>query len=207
MAFVETPRFPDDIAYGSSGGPEFKTFVFEGQSGIEQRYSTWSRHRGRYDVSYGIRDTTDMDTVRSFFYNMNGQATGFRFKDWADYTLTQEVIGTGDNAETQFGIRKTYTTGALSYVRRIFKPIATGLIVRVNGVVQVITTDYTVDTTTGIITFVSAPGIGLDIDVTCEFDVPVRFDTDIMAASHEGYLTESWGSIPLVEIILEDTAP
>ena len=205
MSFIETPRFPDDIAYGSSGGPEFRTFIFEGQSGIEQRYSTWSRHRLRYDVSYGIRNQTDMDTVRAFFYNMGGKAVGFRFKDWSDYSMTDMNIGTGDAAETQFGISKTYTSGAQTYVRRIFKPIGTGLVVKVDGVTQTITTDYTVDTTTGIITFVSPPGAALPITVTCEFDVPVRFDTDIMAASHEGYLTESWGSIPLVEIIIEDT--
>lgn len=205
MAFYETPRFPDDIAYGSSGGPEFRTFVFEGQSGIEQRYSTWARHRGRYDVSYGIRDQADMDTVRAFFYNMAGQAHGFRFKDWSDYTLTQEPIGTGDAATTEFGIIKTYTSGAQTYVRRIFKPIAAGLIVRVNGVVQTLTTDYSVDTTTGIITFVVAPGAALSIDVTCEFDVPVRFETDTMTASHDGFTTESWNSIPLVELIIEDT--
>lgn len=207
MAFYETPRFPDDIAYGSSGGPEFRTFIFEGQSGIEQRYSTWARHRARYDVSYGIRDTTDMDTVRAFFYNMNGRAHGFRFKDWADYTMTQEVIAQGDGLETQFGITKTYTAGAQTYVRRIFKPIGAGLIVRVSGVVQVLSTDYTIDTTTGIITFDpgSTPASMADIDVTCEFDVPVRFDTDTMSAAHDGFTTESWGSIPLIEIIIEDT--
>lgn len=202
MAFIETPRFPDDIAYGSSGGPEFKTFVFEGQSGIEQRHQAWSRHRSRYDVSYGIRDKTDMDTVRAFFYNMKGRANGFRFKDWGDYELTAEQIGTGDTTTTVFPITKTYTSGAQTYVRRIFKPVS-GIQVFVNGVLQTITTHYTIDLTTGIITFVSAPA-AVPITVTGEFDVPVRFDTDVLAASHEGYLTEAWGSIPLVEIIIEE---
>lgn len=206
MSFVETPRFPDDIAYGSAGGPEFKTFVFEGQSGIEQRHQAWSRHRLRYDVSYGIRDKSDMDTVRAFFYNMKGKATGFRFKDWGDYELVDENIGTGDGSETVFNITKTYTSGSETYVRRIFKPIASGLVVKVAGVTQTLTTDYTVNATTGVITFTAGgtPGMGEAVTVTCEFDVPVRFDTDRLSASHDGYLTESWGSIPLVEIIIED---
>lgn len=207
MSFIETPRFPDDIAYGSSGGPEFKTFIFEGQSGIEQRHQAWARHRHRYDVSYDIRDKDSMDTVRAFFYNVKGRATGFRFKDWSDYELTDENIGTGDGAETVFPITKTYTSGASTYVRRIFKPIASGLVVKVDGVTQTLTTDYTVNTTTGVITFTGGgtPGSGLAVTVTCEFDVPVRFDTDQLAAAHDGWLQESWGSIPLVEIIIEDT--
>lgn len=208
MSFVETPRFPDNIAYGSGGGPEFKTFVFEGQSGVEQRHQAWSRHRARYDVSYGIRDTTDMDTVRAFFYNMAGKAVGFRFKDWADYTLTDENIGTGDGVTTTFNITKTYTTGAETYVRRIFKPISTGFVVKVNGVTQTEGggNDYTIDYTTGIVTFNggSIPPNTEAVTVTGEFDVPVRFDTDRLSAAHEGFLQETWSSIPLVEIILED---
>lgn len=205
-AFLETPRFPDDISYGSGGGPEFKTYVFEGHSGVEQRHIAWTRDRARYDVAYGVRDNADMNVVRSFFYNCFGRATGFRFKDWADYTLNTEVIGTGDGVETVFPITKTYTTGALSYVRRIFKPVPGTIVVRVNGVTQTVTTHYTVDTTTGIITFTGGnePAMGHAVDVTCEFDVPVRFDTDSLKAVHEGFDTEQWGGIPLVEIILED---
>jgi uncharacterized protein (TIGR02217 family) len=198
--FIETPRFPDDIAYGSSGGPEFKTHVFEGHSGVEQRQAAWTVARGRWDVSYGIRDTADMDTVREFFYNCHGRASGFRFKDWSDYILTAENIGTGDASETAFQITKTYTTGSETYVRNIKKPIA-GIQVFVNGVLQTITTNYTIDTTTGIITFVSPPGDTLAITVTGEFDVPVRFDTDQLSAKHEGFETETWDSIPLIEIL------
>ena len=202
--FLETPRFPDDIAYGSSGGPEFKTYIFEGKSAIEQRHIAWSTARARYDVSYGIRDTADMDTVRAFFYTLMGRAIGFRFKDHSDHTLTDEQIATGDGTTTVFLITKTYAVGALSYVRRIFKPLAADLVVKVNGVTQTLTTDYTVDTTTGTITFVSPPTDTHPITVTCEFDIPVRFDTDIMKAAHEGFQSETWSSIPLVEIILED---
>jgi uncharacterized protein (TIGR02217 family) len=41
--------------------------------------------------------------------------------------------------------------------------------------------------------------------VTCEFDVPVRFDADELSSSMDRFLTESWSNIPLVEILLEDS--
>ena len=196
--FIETPRFPEDISYGSGGGPEFKTHVFT----VEQRQASWTVARARYDVSYGIRDVTDMDTVRAFFYNTAGKASGFRFKDWSDYMLTAENIGTGDTVETVFQITKTYTTGAETYIRNIKKPV-TGIEVYVDAVLQVEGggSDYTIDTTTGIITFNAAPGV-FAITVTGTFDIPVRFDTDFLMAKHDGFETEAWDAIPLIELLL-----
>lgn len=205
--FLETPRFPDDIAYGSAGGPGFKTFVFEGHSGIEQRNVAWSRARGKWNVAYGIRDKSAMDTVRALFYSVNGRAIGFRFKDWSDYELTNENIGTGDGTTRVFTIKKTYTSGALSYERRIFKPVS-ALTVKVNGVTKTVSTHYDIDYTTGILTFTlgNAPTNGHAVTVTGEFDVPVRFDTDELAAKHDSWENETWDSIPIVELLLEEPA-
>jgi uncharacterized protein (TIGR02217 family) len=206
LPFLETPRFPDNVSYGSSGGPGFKTFVFEGHTGVEARSIEWSIARARYNVSYGIRDKTDMDEVRAFFYAVRGRAVGFRYKDWGDYSLVDEEIGVGDGVKTTFNLIKTYEVGALSYVRRIFKPVPNTDVVRVNGVLRTPLTHYVLDTTTGVITFQpgSIPDVGHVIEVDCDFDVPVRFDTDNMDASHEGFITESWASIPLVEILQDD---
>lgn len=206
MAFIETPRFPDDISYGSAGGPSFKTYVFEGSSGLEQRNITWSEAKHRYDVSHGVKDKTDMDVIRAFFYNVSGRAHGFRFKDWGDYELLNENIGTGDGVVTTFLVTKKYVTGTSTYTRRIFKPISTGFEVRVNGVLKTAGSHYNLTASTGTIVFTAGniPGVGEAVTVTGEFDVPVRFDTDALASSHDGYLTESWGSIPIIELRLED---
>lgn len=199
--FVESPRFPESVSYGSSGGPEWKTFVWTGQSSDEQRQQNWVRARHRWNVSLGIRDTTQMDTVRAFFYNMRGRACGFRFKDWRDFQITTEEIGTGDTVETVFQITKTYTTGAETYVRDLKKIVAGTYSVYVNAVLQVEGggNDYTIDINTGIITFNSAPAAD-PITVTCEFDVPVRFDTDYMNPSEEGFTTEAWSNLSVIEL-------
>jgi uncharacterized protein (TIGR02217 family) len=69
-----------------------------------------------------------MDELTAFFYARRGPAYGFRFKDWNDYLLTQEVIAHGDGATTVFQITKTYTSAQAesgetdTYTRKITKP-------------------------------------------------------------------------------------
>lgn len=201
--FIETPRFPENIAEGSSGGPSFKTLIFAGFSGVEQRTMAWSKARAMYDVSYGIRDTEDMDIVRAFFYQCRAKAVGFRYKDWADYTLTDELIGEGNAVSTVFKIIKTYGE-TNPYVRRIYKPVDGTLTVTVGGSPVVEGAGVEVDYTMGTLTFDAPPADDAEILVSCEFDVPVRFDVDQMAASFENYQSENWGSIPLMELRFKD---
>ena len=199
IEFIESPRFPTNISIGSSGGPEFRTLVFEGQNGNEQRVVSWSRARASYDVGYGIRDTEDMDIVRSFFYEMRAKAVAFRYKDWADFQLVNEQIGTGNGVQTVFKITKKYgITNA--YTRRVFKPVSGTAVVTVNGGASSPTINYAL----GTVTFAVAPAAAAVIAITCEFDVPVRFDIDKMDSSFEAYQSETWGSIPLLEVRIVD---
>lgn len=201
-SFMESPRFPDNISYGSGGGPSFKTKIFESASGFEQRNVLWDEARAKYNVTQGIRSKEDMDTVLAFFYAVRGRATGFRFKDWADYQLVNEQIATGNSTLTAFNLTKVYAAGATSYTRRIYKPVSGTMVVTVNSNSQVEGTDYTVNYATGVITFTVPPATGHPIRVTCEFDVPARFDTDDINITHEDWQTESWSSIDIVELRL-----
>lgn len=201
-SFVETPRFPEDISYGSRGGPTFRTDVFTAQSGFEQRNVLWQDARCKYDVAHGIRDKDDMDTVLAFFYNMRGKATGFRFKDWSDYRLINGNIGTGDGSTTAFQVVKKYTVGSNTFTRNLYKLVTSTLSgVTVNGVAKTEGVDFTVNYNTGVITFSVAPGNTHAIVVgNVEFDVPARFDTDEMSVTLEAFELETWDSIPIVEI-------
>ena len=61
-------------------------------------------------------------------------------------------------------------------------------------------TNFTVDTTTGIVTFTTAPIAGTVLKAGFEFDVPVRFDTDqidtVLSFERQGTIN----SIPLIEV-------
>jgi uncharacterized protein (TIGR02217 family) len=65
------------------------------------------------------------------------------------------------------------------------------------GVEQV--AGWSVDTTTGLVTFSTAPALGVEV-TDFEFDVPVRFDTDHMAVTIETFRLHAWQQIPIVEL-------
>ena len=67
-----------------------------------------------------------------------------------------------------------------------------------NGVEQM--TGWSVDITTGSVTFNAAPGAGVAISAGFEFDVPVRFDTDTLDVTLDIERLGSITSIPLLEI-------
>lgn len=185
MAFP-TYRLPPDVEAGMQGGPAFYNVIQESISGKEQRVQVWAKCRGKWTVNYSVLDTEETSgtfrEVIALFKAHFGSLHPFPFKDWGDFQLTDELVGTGDAADTTFQIIKTYdpsqlilgSPGARTYVREIYLPLS-GLVVKVNNVTMTITTDYTISST-GLITLTSPPANGHTVKVTGEFDVPVRFD-------------------------------
>ena len=93
----------------------------------------------------------------------------------------------------------------LTFTRPIVKPVV-GTIgsVLVNGV-PVSSANWSLDCTTGILTFASghAPAASAAILITyLEFDVPCRFDIDILTVAQEDFNQEEWQGIKLVEVRL-----
>ena len=206
MAFHDT-RLPDDVERGAQGGPEFNTTVITLSSGFEKRNINWENTRASYDVGYGIQHKDDFSLVLEFFYARQGMAHSFRFKDWTDYQIgdpadaaTRQNIGTGTGSLDTFQIFKRYSSGGIDYDRDLTKIVSAGLQVYVNGVLQTITTHYTIDLLTGIITFVTPPPNTELVDVICEFDVPVRFDIDKMDVAATTFEAGSIPNIPIIEV-------
>jgi uncharacterized protein (TIGR02217 family) len=206
MAFHDV-RFPDNISRGARGGPERRTQIVELASGDEERNASWANSRRRYDVAYGIRRSDDLASVVAFFEARNGRLHGFRYKDWADYksglpsqpiTPTDQQIGTGNGSLKTFQLAKRYISGAQSWTRTIAKPVAGTVRIALGMVEQM--SGWTVDATTGVVTFTTAPGNGVIVRAGFEFDVPVRFDTDVLDVTLDIERLGSITSIPLLEI-------
>ena len=200
MSNFHEVRFPDAIAYGATGGPEYLTDIVILQSGFEQRNQSWDSARARYDVSTGIKNPTQAAEVISFFRARKGRAYGFRFKDWSDYRVTGQLIGTGNGTQTAFQLTKTYTSGGENETRPLKKPVSGTVKIYKDSILQ--SSGVTVDHTTGVVTFAAAPTAGVLITADCEFDVPVRFDTDRLAIRIQSHELFVWDQIPLIEIRL-----
>lgn len=209
MAFIETPRFPERIAYGALGGPGFNTTVVATASGRESRNANWQYPRHAWDVSQGLNSQADFETLRAFFLAVGqGKRNGWRFKDWADYTAAHSGAGAGVVSElttTTFQLVKRYTSGAQTLDRIISKPVAAGFELKDSGTTLTLTTDYTLNTATGIVT-TTAPRTAADLTWSGEFDVPMRFDVDelrarIVSRNPATGLIHEWDAIPVVEIL------
>lgn len=196
MSFHDV-TFPTDISYGSMGGPNYHTDIITTDAGHEKRNINWASARARYNVAHGVKTQAQLDTLIAFFRARKGRAYGFRFKDWSDYTLNTSILGTGDGSTTDFPIIKTYQSGGVSEQRRITRPIAASLTIRVNN--TPITNGIALQDL-GRLHFTTAPAVGSVISISGEFDVPVRFDTDQLIASLDDHGIYSWHDIPLIEV-------
>ena len=197
-AIFDEVRLPDDVERGATGGPMFKTTVITLSSGHEKRNQDWAETRGEWDIGYGIQTKENMTDVIKFFYARRGRARGFRFKDWSDFEMEKQAIGVGDSVNAIFQIYKRYTSGSVDYDRVLNKIVADTIEVYVNNVLQA-ANRYTINLNTGIITFLPGfiPG-PVPVAAACEFDVPVRFDTDKLGVSMQ---TFDAGSIPQINVV------
>lgn len=211
MAFHDV-RLPDDVERGAEGGPLFNTTVLELASGHEKRNINWSRARGFWNIGFGIRNKIDFSTVIAFFYAREGRAHSFRFKDWADFEMSRQVIGVTDASTLTFPLFKRYTSGSISYDRTLTKPLGNGGQAWINGVSQVVsysgtpaTTEVDINPLTGVITLgaTHAATNGLNIEIQTEFDVPVRFDTDQLNTTLETFDAGRTPDLSIVEVRTE----
>jgi uncharacterized protein (TIGR02217 family) len=201
-------RFPTSISRGSSGGPERRTDVVTTASGREERNARWATSRRHYNAGFGVKSLDDIQAVVAFFEERRGKLYAFRWKDHTDFkscaasalpAATDQSIGTGDGATTNFQLVKKYGSGTRDYLRVINAPVAGTLRVAVNGTV---TTQFTVNLQTGMITFNvgNSPAVGATITAGFEFDVPVRFDTDAININLSHFAAGDIPNIPLIEV-------
>lgn len=201
-------RFPTSIARGATGGPERRTDVVSTASGREERNSRWAHSRRTYNVGFGIKTVADLQNVIDFFEARRGRLHAFRFKDFVDFKscapqaspqATDQKLGIGTGSQASFQLVKHYGAPLRDYARNIHAPVAGSVIVAVNGVA---TTAFTLDVTTGVVTFNagSIPASGAIVTAGFQFDVPVRFDTDRISVNLSHFEAGEIPDVPLVEV-------
>ncbi len=200
MAFIDV-EFPREIAFGATGGPEWSTDIFSTFSGAEQRNQNRSHYLGRWDVGLVNKTETYTSTLIHFFNAVaKGRANSFRFVNLvnADNWAYDQPIGTGDGADTTFQLIKRYSSGGQTYDKTIYLPTSGTVTCKLNGT---LTTAFTVNTTTGVVTFSVAPGLGVAITASYEWCAHARFDTDHFTCTRLDPDIFSWPSIGIVELL------
>jgi uncharacterized protein (TIGR02217 family) len=175
MTFQETPRFPEKISFGATGGPTWRTEIAETGGGYEYTNRAYSQPLHTYDVSHAARREKIFAALRAFYMVQAGRAGGFRYKDWADYRCPDDA-GVGVFVlltSTTFQMYKRYTSGSGTWNRKITKPQQFPNAVSVVGGAGV-----SVSYTTGVVSVSS----GTPTAWSGEFDVPCRFVDDAMKA-------------------------
>jgi len=214
MAFLNV-LFPEHISYGSKGGQTWSTHVTRVGSGHEYRNQNWSLPLWKMDVSYGIKDFQDMMELRDFFNLTRGRTHSFRFSNPLDrssagtgtvydgsVTFADETLVPLDDGPDNFQFQLVRTYGGVTV--DVTLPRADTVTVGIDGVLQ--TSGWSVDYTTGIITFSNDPevwpaGVSGTVTAGFEYDMPMRFDIDELDMRFEDLRLLS-ASIPLVEVRL-----
>lgn len=208
MSFHEV-RFPTGLSFGSLGGPERRTEIVTLANGFEERNTPWAHSRRRYDAGMGLRSLSDVAALVAFFEARRGSLHGFRWKDWSDFKSCgpeggigheDQRVGTGDGANRTFQLVKLYGFGDAAYGRPIHKPIAGTVTIGIDGRSLAEGTDFAVDPARGVVTLAAAPAQGAAVTAGFEFDVPVRFDTDIIQTSVATFGAGEVPSVPVVEV-------
>ncbi len=158
-----------------------------------------------WSFSTDLLTATQLDYFMRFWGGGYGSAYGFRAVILPDFYMIDQVIGTGNGSQTVFPLIKTYLRPGAShfYSRRIIKPVTNTNVVggvtlyEPNGSTNRVipstrggnlgvpaftvklnstpTSAYTINNTTGNITMTAAPGAGVLVKVSCEFDTPMAF--------------------------------
>ena len=148
---------------------------------------TYSLLRDRWDARGAAGPGAGHDELRTlagFFLQQQGTFQPFLFDDPTDNAIAGQVIGTGDSGSTGFQLVRSMG----GFAEPITAPNAVTAI-RFNGVRQD-AAGYTVDATTGLVTFATPPPAGQVITADFTYRFRVRFADD--SAEFENFMYQLW---------------
>lgn len=148
-------------------------------NGTQQVNVNWARTLRQYELGVVPLTVADWQTLEGLFEVTEGGAFGFLLQDPKDTkALITEGVATALTSTT-FQLYKTYTSAGSTRTktRKITRPIASGFVINNSGTPLVVTSQYTLNTTTGIVTIPSAPTAG-NLTWSGNFYVPVHFSSD-----------------------------
>lgn len=202
--------FPTGIGFGSIATSNWNKRRVVTPAGYAQVNQLFDQALMRFDVSSGVKSLDDCHELIRFFNVMQANDAVVLFTDKTDFkscapqqvvSATDSHIGTGDGADVTFQLSKRYSAGGLNYDRRITRPVAGTVKVAVAGVEKTIGSDFTVNTTTGLVTMSTPPANLAEVTAGFHFYVPVDFVDSSLDWVLEKFIAGSLGNIILEEVV------
>lgn len=189
-------QFPTDIFCEVVSSPGWEIDIKTGEGLFEDRSLQANDNRSLWRFE---KTGTDIDVIKNLFLVARGRAIAFRFKDWHDYLAVLSDLGPSFSEDgCDFQLKKNYFSGSNYYSKDIRKPVSGTVEIFVNGIEE--TSGFSIDYTTGIVTFDVAPSSGDTIAATFEFDKEVRFNSDSLSFTVESQ-TIVYVSSELIEVL------
>lgn len=169
------PSLPG-VTLNVTRAPLWKTLKQETTSGREYRGSFMLYPRYRYTLSYDVlRDVPTHLEYRSlfgFFNLMKGGYDTFLFTDADDSSVTDMQFGVGTGSATAFQLFRTFG----GFTDPVFD-LNGAPVIKVAGVTKATPADYSISST-GVVTFTSAPANGAALTWTGAFYWRCSFEDD-----------------------------
>jgi uncharacterized protein (TIGR02217 family) len=192
---------PSNIrAFPWISAPRHATSITAVASGHEHRNKNWLNPLRKFTASEAVRCHETIEDLKDHWLVCSGPFLAFPMRDPLDFAsarllksnlapdivATDQVCGIADGLARDFQLKKTYTRGGFSYVRKIRLPILDSVLVAMNALDPSTPGPalpggpytYSVDRLSGAITFDPVPQNGIVVTAGYYFDVPVRFETD-----------------------------
>lgn len=198
MADFLEERISDLIRYGSSWQDEFAVNIVRTSGGSEYRSLVHPYPVRVFDISYMLDSATTWTALVGAYMRAHGTYAGFRarcFDEWSSNGAkgtpsalnqpTTVLSATTRQMIKRYGTDKS--AGASGYAVRVIKKPVSGTVFAAKNGVTLTWEQFSVDTTTGIIT---VPSAIITDAITCgfEFDFAVRFDTVLpIGQDYPGY--------------------
>lgn len=212
------------MKFGFVSTPRFSTSITAVASGAERRNRNWAHPLHTFTAPEAIECHEDLVALHNLWMVTAGPLHTFPFRDPLDFASrdlqaagtvptvgpTDQVIGIGDGTTTEFQLVRRYTFGGSTYDRTISLPVVDSVLVAIDALPPEDVPgfnggpyEWTVDRTTGVVTFDHAPVPGLAITAGFLFDVEVRFESD---DSFDG-IVRSWKVSGHADLVFVEVRP
>ena len=179
-------RITNDIKLGSSYEESYSYDKFDTRGGNTYTKLIHPYPTLRYNIDVTKLTADIFSDIVDLYHEVGSGFGGFRLKHPMDFT-TNNYTGTPTDTDQEliqlttstYQLVRWYgTQGDLTQTRRrILKPVSGTTVISVDDIST--PTGWSVDTATGIVTFTSSPLPSATVKGGCEFDIPMRFATDL----------------------------